>query len=316
MLSMDTDKKIQVALLMGGPSPEYDVSLATGKVVSDALDRSKYDVQEIVIPKDGNWQVPHNIDVAFIAMHGAYGEDGTVQQLLEDHGIAYTGSGVAASSLAMDKVRSSELFTQHGLLVPDYLVVGREDTRPASQPFGYPVVVKPTSSGSSVGVTIVKEEKDLSDALAFAFLHGDRVMIQKHISGTEVTCGILDEGTPIALPPTEIVPKGAQFFDYGAKYTPGASEEITPARFSMDVLYKIQTAALKAHEALGCSHLSRTDMIVTGGDVYVLETNTIPGMTKTSLFPQAAAVAGIPFPELLDRLIEVAIKEKPDFDSK
>lgn len=301
------NRKVRVALLMGGPSAEHDVSLATGRVISAALDRSRYEVSEIRIPKSGEWTVPTDVDVAFIAMHGAYGEDGTVQQLLEDHGIPYTGSGVAASRLAMDKIRSSELFSGGGLLVPEFVGISLGKTL-ASSPFGYPVVVKPSSSGSSVGVTIVRNEEQFPAAIAVAYAHGDHVMVQKYVQGIEVTCGVLDVEAPVALPPTQIIPRGSQFFDYGAKYTPGASEEVTPARLPEHMIRHIQETALAAHAILGCSHLSRTDMIVAGENVYVLETNTIPGMTETSLFPQAAAVAGVPFPRLLNWLISAALK--------
>ncbi len=305
---------------MGGPSPEHDISLATGSLIARHIDRSKYDVREVSIPKDAKWEVPNNIDVAFIAMHGEYGEDGTIQALLETVNVPYTGSGVAASALAMDKVKSAELFRARGMSVPDYLSVEYAEwkivpykTVGAVRRFGYPAIVKPVDCGSSVGVTVVQATAQLADALTTAFSFSPRVMIQKYISGHEVTCGILDEGgqtKPVALPPTQIIQRQAKFFDYSAKYTQGATEEITPPRLPLTTIQKIQETALAAHRALGCSGMSRTDMIVADDDIYVLETNTIPGMTATSLYPQAAAVAGIPFTQLLNKLIQEAITRK------
>ncbi|MBI4434706.1 D-alanine--D-alanine ligase [Candidatus Uhrbacteria bacterium] len=347
-----SDRKLRVVVLCGGTSPEHEVSLATGRTVASAFDRTKYDVQTVTIAKDGQWLLPNiawppldaaesngNLvpaafdveraieqmkraraaDVVFIALHGAGGEDGTIQGLLECAGIPYTGSGVLASALAMDKVRSAQLFTASGLRVPKFQTITRSSPfsishetekgfRAASEEIDFPRVVKPSNCGSSVGVSIVRSADQLDAALQQAFVHGDTALVQEYIAGTEVTCAVLDDGEPIALPPTEIVPKSATFFDYGAKYTPGASEEITPPRLPPDVIHQIQSTALQAHRILGCFGMSRTDMIsAVDGGIVVLETNTIPGMTETSLLPQAAAAAGIPFPALLDRLIHAAL---------
>jgi D-alanine-D-alanine ligase len=242
-------------------------------------------------------------DVVFIAMHGKYGEDGTVQGFLELTGIPYTGSGVLASALAMDKIKSNELFVAHGLKIPAQY----------NKKISFPCVVKPAQGGSSVGVTIVKKKAGLKKAMEVALSFDSVVLIQQYVPGIEVTCAVLDEGgdaEPIALPPTQIIPREAEFFDYHAKYTPGATEEITPPRLPAQIIKKIQQTAVSAHQILGCFGMSRTDMIVAGDDIFVLETNTIPGMTETSLYPQAAAAIGISFPELLDKIIQSAMNRK------
>lgn len=350
------NKKMNIMVLMGGPSDEHEVSLSTGKQILNALDKDKYSISSVTIGKDGKWLLSNQnkldtqhgdqsseekslttietgraidqmkssgnkIDVALIAMHGKFGEDGTIQGLLESVGIPYTGSGVLASALAMDKVRSSELFLYHGLLVPEFMHYSKNEWQKDGEniiqsiknKFGFPCVIKPTDSGSSVGVTIVKKFENLKSAIELAFEKSNTIMAQEFISGREVTCGVLDFGGDIgekALTPTEIIPKNSDFFDYKAKYTPGASNDITPPNMEKDIIEKIQAIALKAHTILGCSGMSRTDMMVLGDDIYVLETNTIPGMTPTSLLPQEAQAEGISFPQLLDRIIQSALKKK------
>ena len=343
-------KKINVIVLTGGPSTEHEVSINTGKVILGALDKNKYNVRPIVIDNKGKWLPPAEsakllasggigakknastikitiseikseakTDVVFIAMHGKYGEDGTVQGLLEAAGIPHTGSGVLASALAMDKIKSSKLFIAHGITVPIFVSYGIREweknritiLKDIARKIEVPCIVKPPCGGSSVGITVVKNKKDLVRAVKNALKLENRVMIQKYITGDEVTCAVLDDGNnPRALLPTQIIPKTSEFFDYRAKYTAGASEEITPPWLPEEVIKKIQSTALVAHKILGCAGMSRTDMIVAGEDIYVLETNTIPGMTATSLLPQAAKAAGISFPELLDKIIKSAILKK------
>lgn len=314
-------KRLNVAVLMGGASAEHEVSLRSGAVVADALDKAKYNVTSVVIPKTGKWQLSEGIDVAFIALHGTRGEDGTIQGMLEYAGVPYTGSGVLASALAMDKVKSSELFALHGLRVPMFVsfsdrqwcVDNNAVLKNIMNTIGLPCVMKPSNSGSSVGVTIVREEKDLESAVILALSCAPIAIAQSYISGTEVTCGVLDEGgehEPFALPVTEVVPKRTGFFDYAAKYDPGATDEITPARISDDMTRRVQAVALEAHTILGCEGISRSDFILAGDDLYILETNTIPGLTEGSLLPKAIAVAGIPFPEFLDKLIQSALMRK------
>lgn len=318
-------KKLNVAVLMGGESSEHEVSLKSGENIVRSLSRDNYDILPIKIEKDGDISAllaaltEKKIEVIFIALHGKHGEDGTIQGFLELLKIPYTGSGVLASALAMDKPKSMEIFELHGLPVPPFITFANEETSErreelaayAKQVFGFPLVVKPADGGSSVGLSVVRQENELASAIQKALNVSSNLVLQAYILGREVTCGILDtDEEPIALPPTEIIPKQSGFFDYEAKYTKGATDEITPPNLPQHTIRKIQEAALVAHKALGCSGLSRTDMIVKGNNVYVLETNTIPGMTETSLFPQAAKAIGISFPELLDKLIQSALKKR------
>lgn len=258
------------------------------------------------------------VDVVFVALHGPYGEDGTVQGLLELLGLPYTGSGVLASALAMDKLRSRQVLQASGIPVPAWMVLeaarwpaGRaEVARRVARDLGYPCVVKPNAQGSSIGVTIVREEAALDAAVERALGYGDLVLIEEYLRGTELTCGVLedpDTGTPQALPVIEIVPR-REFFTYEAKYQTGASEEICPARISASHAGRAQDLALRTHQVLGCEGFSRTDMFLSGGDLIVLEANTIPGLTEGSLIPLAAGAAGISYPELLNRMIAAALR--------
>lgn len=333
-------RKVNVLVLMGGPSAEHEISLKTGAMVLQNLDRKKFNAVPVLISKSGNWlaeskqihaqnaegrdvvlrEAPwpsaHNT-VAFIAMHGPYGEDGTIQSILELAGIPYTGSGVAPSAIAMNKVLSLKIFAAHGLNIPKGVAFSKTEwqkdkagLRKKISRLGYPLVVKPSNLGSSVGMTIVRKATGLAPALKTAFAHSAEVMVEEYIKGKELTCGIIDKGIPgteTALLPTEIIPKTSAFFDYHAKYTPGASDEITPPRLPKPIIKKIQRVALACHRAIGCSGMSRTDLILSGGKLYVLEINTIPGMTATSLLPQGAKACGISFPKLLEQVIIAAL---------
>ncbi len=316
----------KVALLMGGPGSEHDVSLLTGRQILQFLSPETYASKPILIGKDGLWRFGEStkkvalpealarlqaFDVALLALHGTFGEDGKIQALLESIGLPYTGSGVLASALAMDKVISETLYRAHGLRVPESIVITRADwdTRKASPKLAWPVIVKPVCGGSSVGVSRVSSSSAFTQAVELAFEWDDRVMVQACIQGREFTCGVLERGNDIvALPPTEIIPKSADLFDYRSKYTAGASDEITPPRLSVKQIAKLQDLALAAHRILGCKSYSRTDFMFDAKGLVVLETNTLPGMTATSLLPQEAAAAGIPFPRLLDILIANALK--------
>jgi len=255
------------------------------------------------------------VDVVFIALHGPQGEDGKFQALLDLLDIPYTGSGVMASALGMNKLLSKRLFTQAGILVPKYIDINLRDWQKNREEqinrikdkIKFPAVIKPVGQGSSVGVSIIKEEKGLEEAVLLAFEYDPIVLVEKYIRGTEVACGILGNENPIALPPIEIVPK-REFFDYTAKYTPSECDEICPARISKEMTKKAQKYALEAHKSLGCIGFSRVDMFISGKDVYVSEVNTIPGLTYASLYPKEAKVAGINFSELLDRLITLALE--------
>lgn len=319
------EKRRSVAVLMGGPSHEHEVSIKSGKNVAKTLDRAKYDVKQIYISKKGEWD--HDIkdvakiaDVAFIAMHGEYGEDGTVQALLDAERLRYTGSDAATSALAMNKYLSLRTFQDHGFVVPHSFLVARENWKKegpalfekARHYVGYPFVVKPNASGSSVAVHIVKSPEEFVKAMDDAFVYSRHVLIQSYVRGREVTCGVLDHGFPesaFALLPTEIVPRASHFFDYTEKYSAEGAHEITPARFPAPVLQHIQRLAVGLHKLLRCRGFSRSDFIVDEHNhVFVLETNTIPGLTEQSLLPKAALAQGISFPELLEFLVEGALR--------
>src|SRR3989344_1382696 len=337
---------IKVGVLMGGPSSEHEVSLATGQNVCEGLDRSKYESLAVKILKTGPWtlngkpttadKVFQACDVVFNALHGYYGEDGKVQALLDHNEVRYTGSGVAASALAMDKFHSREIFKLAGFNVPKTLKLLKGENYSARLQFfinkitKLPVVVKPCSNGSSVGVAIVEDPAQsnsadhqqrgrtlsvastsgLNKAIAAAFKLDREVLVEEFIKGRELTCGVLDNfggENFAALPVTEIIPvKNHKFFNYQAKYKTGHANELTPAPLDDTLYKKAQDTAVKAHQVLGCKGYSRTDMIFKNGNgtIYVLETNTLPGLTTTSLLPQAAKAAGLTFGQLLDKIID------------
>jgi len=304
------DKKLNIALIMGGTSDEREVSLASGAEILRHLSKNKYHVL-VFDPKYGLAPLMHakergKVELAYITLHGKFGEDGAVQGFLELIGLPYTGSGLAASANAMDKCISKAIYDSVGILTPQCRVLNSKKDKINIKP---PFVVKPHNNGSSIGVSIVKNQADLKGAIDLAFKYSPRVILEEYVKGTEITGAALGNTNPKALPLVEICPK-AGFFDYKSKYVAGETEEIVPARLSLQLTKKAQQAALAAHEALSCRGVSRTDMIVKGNDVYVLETNTLPGMTQTSLLPKAAAAAGISYEQLLDRLINLGL-EKP-----
>jgi D-alanine-D-alanine ligase len=307
--------KLTVALLSGGRSAEREVSLKSGEQVYQALNKNKYNVRRYD-PKDDLARLiaeAAEIDVALIILHGRYGEDGTIQGLLELLDIPYHGSGVLGSALGINKILSKQLYEHAGLPVSPYLVLDRaEPNGPAKvqEVLGFPVVVKPEHEGSSIGLSIVGGAGELQPALELAGKYDRLVLVEKYLEGIEITGAVLGNLNPEPLPLVEIIPGDQyEFFDYEAKYKPGATTEICPARLSEELTKKAQRYAVSAHQALKCRGYSRTDMIVSNNEVYILETNTIPGMTATSLYPQAAAAAGIGFSELLDRLIELALEK-------
>ena len=259
-------------------------------------------------------------DVVFIALHGACGEDGTVQGLLTLLGLPFTGSGVLASALAMDKVKAKEIYHHHDIPIARHAVITRRAFAKASErdalldgvlrDVGLPCVVKPVIGGSSVATHVAETKPSLLAAIEDALSVDARALVEERLVGPEVTCGVLGGGPhedATALPVTEIVPAGGAFFDFRAKYTKGASEEITPARIDAATTRRVQELALAAHAALGCEGMSRTDFIIVNGVPHALETNTIPGMTPMSLLPQAAAAHGLTFSDLIDKLIASAL---------
>lgn len=342
---MSNSPKLKIAVLMGGPSAEHEVSLSSGQTVIKNLDKRKYEIKSVVITKKGQWLVPdgwgvfssrtpealnerpalkklkkEKTDIVFIALHGEYGEDGTAQRALAKVGLTYTASGPEASILGMDKLKSLKLFRANGLEVPDFLVFYHEEWLDKTQEIikkikkevQFSAVVKPVNRGSSVGVSIVKDEKNLAEAINSTLKYDQRVMVQKYIRGREVTCGILDDGKNMITPliPTEIIPKQKDFFDYHSKYVAGATDEITPPDLPQKIITIIQKTAVLTHQIIKASGMSRTDMILgENGKLYVLEINTIPGLTPASLLPQQARAAGIDFKGMLDRIIRAALNK-------
>jgi D-alanine-D-alanine ligase len=292
----------RIAVLMGGLSAEREVSLASGASVQRALVALGYDAVAIDMDRGlARALTDEKIDVAFICLHGRYGEDGAVQGLLEVMGIPYTGSGVLASALAMNKVFAKQVFETSGLTVAPYRVARRgSQVVLAGLGFSIPVVVKPSREGSSVGVSIVKREEDLPQAMETAFAYDEEILVEQFIKGREIQVGILDDR---AIGAIEIVPK-REFYDYEAKYTEGMAEHILPAPLPPDLYRQVLEAGEQAHRVLDCSGYSRVDFLVTeNGECYLLEVNTLPGMTDLSLLPEIAQGAGIAFGELVERIL-------------
>jgi D-alanine-D-alanine ligase len=299
-------KTKKIGVLFGGLSAEREVSLKSGGAVYQALVAQGYNAVAIDAGRDlADVLKREGVEAAFIALHGRYGEDGCVQGLLELLQIPYTGSGVLASALAMHKLYSKQAFAASDILTAPFRCYRRGETvRLDDLPFGLPLVVKPVQEGSSVGVSIVREETQLEAALKLAFNHDDEVLVEQYIKGQEVQVGILDDRPVGAI---EIVPKN-EFYDFEAKYTDGMATHIFPAQLEQGLYEKAQQVGLAAHRALGCRGYSRVDLLVTTfGDCYVLEVNTLPGMTALSLFPEIAAKgAGLTFEALVARIIEAA----------
>jgi len=302
---------LRVALLAGGNSSEREVSLKGGKAVHQALLELGHLVEFFDPASDlvTLAQRAREFDVAFLVMHGPGGEDGTLQGFLEMLGLPYQGAGVLGSALAMHKGLSKILYERAGLPVPKGFLLKKGDSlesmKEKAKTLGYPLIVKPATQGSSVGLSLVEKERELSEAFEKAFSVDREVLLEEYLSGRELTVGVLDDKP---LPVVEIRPK-ARLFDYETKYTPGLAEEICPAEISDELTRQAQNYALRAHQALHLRHYSRTDMILKDSQIYVIETNTIPGMTETSLLPLAAKVAGYSFKDLIQRLLELALRE-------
>jgi len=312
-------RKLRIAVLMGGDSPERDVSLLSGRRVMQALDPERYEAVAVdpalVQGKEEVWGLQDLLlnprpDLALIVLHGRHGEDGAVQGLLELLGIPYTGSGVLASALAMNKYASKIVLSEAGITVPKGLLVHdytSESLERIQQHLRLPVIVKPNQGGSTLGTTRVWEWDTLERAVRKALGFDTSVLVEEFIAGTEVSVPVLGTRQPEALPPVEIVPRSG-YYDFHAKYVPGETQEIVPARLQPEVLSHIQSVAVAAHLALGCRGMSRVDMIVHENTPFVLEVNTIPGLTPTSLLPRSAEAAGIRFEQLINRLIEEALE--------
>ncbi|HEY8207363.1 MAG TPA: D-alanine--D-alanine ligase [Myxococcaceae bacterium] len=304
-MTRDELKGKRIGVLLAGMSVEREVSQRTGAAVSNALRGLGYQVVEIDAQKDLPARlVAEKVDVAFIALHGRWGEDGTVQGLLESMFIPYTGSGVLASSVGMEKVFSKQIFLGHGIPTPLYHAFSSKDAALKAQDalsFPFPVVVKPSREGSSVGVRICKTLDQYQEAVEDAARYAGLIMVEQYVKGREVQGAVLDDEPLGAI---EIVP-AREFYDYEAKYTPGSGTKyLFPAPLPEDQYRRVNEICLAAHRALSCSGATRSDVIVTGtGEVFILEVNTLPGMTATSLLPKIAAGRGIDFPALCERLL-------------
>lgn len=309
-------KKIHVALLSGGTSGEREISQKGGDQVYQALDKDRYTVARYDPRTDLSRLVAdaRSIDVALVILHGAPGEDGTIQGLLDLLEIPYQCPGVMSSAIAMNKVVSKFFYEKAGIAVPAWESSRRGepvDAKAVMHRLGLPLVVKPASGGSSLGMSIVHSPGAFDAALEAAHACDDTVLLEQYLQGTEITGGVLGNQDLEALPLVEIVPlKDHEFFDYNAKYLAGETDEICPARLDSDLARQGRELALAAHRALFCTGYSRTDMILSSGRLWVLETNTIPGMTPVSLLPLAASKAGMNYSQLLDRLIGLALEKK------
>lgn len=299
----------KIGILMGGLSPEREVSLRSGKAVYQALQRAGYRVKAIDINTSNPDEIKKiikkaEIEVAFVALHGGEGEDGTVQSILESMDLPYTGSGPEACKLAMDKVKSRRIFENEGIPVPEWYVYQSGEVI-ENNGLNFPVVVKPSNQGSSIGLNIVESESQLKRAVEEASEWGNEIILEKYLTGTEITVGILGEQ---ALPVVQIEPAN-KFYDYQAKYEPDMCHYYVPAPLPADIYQQTQKLGLACHQALGCRAFSRVDMIYTNdGKITVLELNTIPGLTSTSLLPKAARAAGLSFEELCEQIIRYSLK--------
>ncbi len=316
--------QIRVGIVRGGPSSEYEVSLKTGGSVLANLP-THYHKEDILITKDGVWHLrgepiarqnlPNYIDVAFLCLHGEYGEDGQVQRILETVGLPYTGSGSLASALGMNKLHTKKYLSAHGIKMPRHIHVVAGDnpiekTHEVFLKFAPPYIVKPTDRGSSVGLFVVKSVHDLPQAISACLQISDSVLVEEFIRGREATCGVVEKmrGHDIyPLYPTEIVPPPKQTYDYDAKYNSVETKIVCPGRFAPEEKHQIARLAVLAHEKLGLRHYSRSDFIVSPRGIYYLETNTLPGLTDHSLVPKAVSAAGINYGDFLDHLIKLAL---------
>lgn len=307
---------LRIGVLCGGRSEEREVSLRSGEAVYRALLAAGYhDVLKIDVGFDLVEQLKENkIELAFLALHGKYGEDGTIQGLLEMLEIPYTGSGVLASALAINKIAAKKIFALEGIPTPAFTVVTRREVlnqgleqaaARAIKEVGVPAVVKANTQGSTIGISFVHEQEKMSAAIESALEYDHDVLIEEFIFGMEITASVLGNHDPVTLPLIEIT-SVTGVYDYQAKYTPGMSDHIIPPRLPEEIQSKIKELAVRAYLALGCRGFGRVDFMVKNDEIFALEVNTLPGMTATSLFPDAAKHAGIDFPELADRLVKLA----------
>jgi len=305
----------RIGVLMGGPSTERDISLKSGKAILESLKKQNLNAVAIDIKSEDHRETAEliksfGIDCAFVALHGRFGEDGQIQSILEELKLRYTSSGVHASSVAMDKILAKKVFRENNLPVPDQVVIEKKSydrNKVIKAGFGLPWVIKPATHGSSIGLSIADNQEDVIAAIDLALSFDDRVLVEEYIKGRELTVGILND-LPLCV--IEIITKN-RFFDFQAKYQPGFTEYVVPAQIPEDVARQAQEIALQAHRVLGCFGCSRVDIMLDSQDrLYILEVNTIPGFTSTSLLPKAARSAGIDFDQLCLRLLEGAYEKE------
>ena len=335
-------ERLRVAVIQGGRSSEHEISLASARSVIEALDPERYDIRAIDIRRDGRWElsagteqarltkakereaglpVPvgrngaleplNDIDVVFPLLHGPFGEDGTVQGLLELAGVAYVGAGVAASAVCMDKDLFKAVMRAKSIPVVPSVTLRRWDRAVADSPFGFPVVVKPARLGSSVGISIAHDRDGFERALELAFAHDEKILIEEHVSGVEVECSVLGNEQPIASIPGEIVPLASDWYDYSAKYDEGGMDLVIPPRIDEAAIARVQELSVASFIASECEGMARVDFFVRDdGEVLVNELNTIPGFTATSVYAKLFEASGIPYAELLDRLVQLALERR------
>jgi D-alanine-D-alanine ligase len=322
--------RLRVAVLAGGRSSEHDISVASARSVLESLDPEQYDVVTVAIGRDGRWElgtaegsvaetlpVPAAnapatlgaVDVVLPILHGPFGEDGTVQGLLELAGVAYVGAGVAASALCMDKDLFKKVLRDSGIPVAGHVALRPGD--PVENPFGYPCFVKPARLGSSVGISKVHDEGELGPAVDLAFRHDEKVLIEEFLDGIEVEVGVLGNFEPVASLPGQIVPLGHEWYDFASKYDDGGMDLVIPPELPNDVIEQVQRVAVEAFRVTECEGMARADCFVLDGSrVVVNELNTIPGFTATSVYAKLFAASGLEYPELLRRLIELALERQ------
>ncbi|MCG0278624.1 MAG: D-alanine--D-alanine ligase [Thermanaeromonas sp.] len=313
---------MKIAVLMGGPSSEREISLKSGEAVYQALVTKGHEVYKLDLsPRTPSELLNSRPDLVFIALHGKPGEDGSVQGMLELLGIPYTGSGVLASAITMDKIVTKRLLQQAGLPTAPFLVFSRDQClgqklsqtiKEIRERLGLPIVVKAPTQGSTIGTYIVRSEGEIAPSLSEALQYDNRVLVEKFLEGPEVTAAVLGNEEPEVLPLIEII-SHTGFYDYKAKYTPGLSEHIIPPRLPQEVQEKIKLIAKEAYAFTGCRGFGRVDFIVAGGkDPYILEINSIPGLTSTSLLPDAARAAGYSFPDLVQKIVDLALETQKE----
>lgn len=313
---MDSAKGLKVAVICGGSSSEREVSLVSGEEVHKALLSQGYRSIKIDMDQDITSRLKEIApDVAFIALHGRLGEDGAIQGLLEILAIPYTGSGVLASAIGLNKIITKKLLKLEGIPTARFIALTKSDiygadpsSKEIAHQIGLPLVIKPASEGSTIGMSIVKQEGDLAGAIKEAFGYDEEILIEEYIEGVEITIGILGNREPIAFPSLEIAYEG-EIYDYESKYTAGMSRHIIPARISKEAEKMAQELAKRVHTVLLCKGFSRVDFIVANDETpYVLEINTSPGMTPLSLFPDAARAAGLEMGDLVSKIVELALE--------